>query len=69
MKLAFIELWLAKLRLENPPIEDKNTRVCSEHFLPEDYVTNVLPGHGPSKKTMKPQAVPSRVLLRNTCKA
>ena len=47
----------AKLRLENPPIEDKNAR--GEHFLPEDYVTSVLPGHGPSKKTLKPQAVPS----------
>jgi len=45
--------------VENPPIEDRNTRVCSQHFLLEDYVTSVLPGHGPSKKTLKPEAVPS----------
>ena len=42
-----------------PPIEDRIARVCSQHFLPEDYVTSVLPGHGPSKKTLKPEAVPS----------
>jgi len=59
VKLAFIEEWLAKLRMENPPIEDRNARVCSQHFLPEDYVTSALPGHGPSKKTLKPEAVPS----------
>ena len=45
--------------MENPPIEDRNARVCSQHFLPEDYVTSVLLGHGPSKKTLKPEAVPS----------
>jgi len=45
--------------VENPPIEDRNTRVCSQHFLPEDYVTSVLPGYGPSKKALKPEAVPS----------
>jgi len=45
--------------MENPPIEDKNTRVCTQHFLPEDYATSMLPGHGPSKKTLKPEVLPS----------
>ena len=57
--MAFIEYSLAKLRVENLPIKDRNTRVCSQHFLPEDYVTSMLPEHGLSKKTLKPEAVPS----------
>ena len=51
--------WLAKLCLENPPINDKNARVCSMHFLPEDFTGSVLEGFGPSKKTLKPDSVPS----------
>ena len=38
---------------------DKNARVCSNHFLPEDFIGSVLEGFGPSKKTLKPDAVPS----------
>ena len=45
--------------MENPPIEDRNASICSQHFLPENYVSSVLPGHGPLKKTLKPEAVPS----------
>ena len=52
--------WLAKLRLENPPINDKNARVCSEHFFENDFVTAVLPGFGPAKPTLKPEAVPTK---------
>ena len=51
--------WLAKLRLENPPVNDKNVRVCSRHFLPEDFIGSVLEGLGPLKKMLKPYAVPS----------
>ena len=49
---------LAKLCLEDPPLDDKNTRVCSKHFLPEDFTGGVLEGFGPLKKTLKPDAVP-----------
>jgi len=51
--------WGSPQEAANFPMEDRNVRVCSQHFLPEDYVTSVLPGHGPSKKTSKPEAVPS----------
>ena len=51
--------WLAKLRLEDPPVSDKNAHVCSCHFLPEDFVNSMLEDFGPSKKTLKPDAVPS----------
>ena len=29
------------------------------HFLPEDFTGSVLEGFGPSKKTLKPDSVPS----------
>ena len=45
--------------MENPPVSDKNARVCSNHFLPEDFIGSVLEGFGPSKKTLKLDAVPS----------
>ena len=45
--------------MENPPLNDKNARVCFKHFLPEDFTGSVLEGFGPSKKTLKPNAVPS----------
>ena len=45
--------------MEDPPLDDKNARVCSKHFLPEDFTGGVLEGFGPSKKTLKPDAVPS----------
>ena len=45
--------------MENPPIYDKNARVCSDYFVPGDFVTSVLKGFGPSKRTLKPDAVPS----------
>ena len=35
-----------------------NARVCSKHFLPEDFTGDVLEGFGPSKKTLKPDAMP-----------
>ena len=50
---------LAKLHLEDLPVNDKNAQVCSSHFLPEDFVGGVLEGLGPWKKTLKPDAVPS----------
>ena len=45
--------------MEDPPINDKNARVCSNHFLPENFTGGVLEGFGPSKKTLNPDAVPS----------
>ena len=45
--------------MENPPLNDKNAHVCSQHFLPGDFTGSVLEGFGPSKKTLKLDAVPS----------
>ena len=45
--------------MEDPPLDDKNARVCSKHFLPEDFTGGVLEGFGPSKKMLKPDSVPS----------
>ena len=45
--------------MENPPVSDKNARVCSNHFLPKDFVGCIVEGFGPLKKTLKPDAVPS----------
>ena len=36
--------------MENPPVSDKNTRVCSNHFLLVDFIGSVLEGFGPLKK-------------------
>ena len=45
--------------MEDPPLNDKNARVCSNHFLPEDFTGGVLDGFGPLKKMLKVNAVPS----------
>ena len=45
--------------MEDPPLSDKNARVCSKHFLLKDFTGGVLEGFGPSKKTLKPNAVPT----------
>ena len=45
--------WLEKLRLVDPPIHEDNARVCSEHFT----VFPVLEGYGPSRRTLKADAV------------
>jgi len=58
--LYIILQWLAKLRLESPPINDKNACVCSEHFNEEDFVTAILPAFGPTKPTLKAEAVPTK---------
>ena len=49
--------WLEKLRLVDPPINNANTRVCSQHFN-NQFVSPVLEGYGPSQCTLKPDAVP-----------
>ena len=51
--------WLEKLRLVDPPIYKVNARVCSEHFADTCYVSPVLEGHGPFRRTLKPDAVPT----------
>ena len=43
--------------MENPPVNDKNAHVCSEHFYENDFVSAVLPGFGPTRPTLKPEAV------------
>ena len=45
--------------MKDPPLNDKNARVYSNHFLPEDFTGGVLDGFRPSKKTLKADAVPS----------
>ena len=47
------------MKLVNPPIYDKNARVCSDHFEEASYVTSVLAGFGPSRRTLKADAVPT----------
>ncbi|XP_045464103.1 THAP domain-containing protein 1-like [Harmonia axyridis] len=47
-----LEKWLLSMRRENL-IPSKGTRLCSEHFLPEDFVVNF------GRKTLKHDAVPS----------
>ena len=37
-----------------------NARVCSHHFMADDYVKPVLPGFGPKKPQLKDSAVPTR---------
>ena len=49
--------WLNNLRLEDPPIYDSNTRVCSHHFILEDFVSSAVPGFGPKRAMLKPDAV------------
>ena len=43
----------------DPPIYEANARVCSEHFSKTCYVSSVLEGFGPSRRTLKPDAVPT----------
>ena len=52
--------WLSKLRLENPPISNRNARVCSDHFKKDNFVGSIVPGFGPTKRTLKPDAAPTK---------
>ena len=36
-----LKAWLAALKLVNPPVHDKNTCICSEHFLPDCFTTSM----------------------------
>ena len=56
--LFFIK-WLDKLRLVDTPIYEANARVCSDHFSEDCYVSSILKGFGPSRRTLKPDAVPT----------
>ena len=47
------------MKLVDPPIYDKNARVCSDHFEETSYVSSVLAGFGPSRRTLKADAVPT----------
>ena len=47
------------MKLVDPPIYDKNGRVCSDHFEETSYVSSVLAGFGPSRRTLKADAVPT----------
>ena len=52
----------------NPPIHDANARVCSQHFNDNDFVSPVLEGYGPSRHTLKPDAVPTLFSFTSTPK-
>uniref|UniRef100_A0A8C4N815 THAP-type domain-containing protein n=1 Tax=Eptatretus burgeri TaxID=7764 RepID=A0A8C4N815_EPTBU len=55
-----LKRWVRVLRVKNPIIT-KNSRLCSEHFLPEDYkrdLCNELLGRRPVRR-LKDDAVPS----------
>ena len=47
------------LRLKDPPIYDSNARVCSHHFIEQDFVSGAIEGFGPKRPTLKPEAVPT----------
>ena len=51
--------WLDKLRLVDPPIQDSNARVCSQHFSEDCFVSAVISGFGPSRRSLKAEAVPT----------
>ena len=51
--------WFLVLHLTDVSINDANARICSDHFIREDYIQPVSSGFGPSKPTLKPDAVPS----------
>ena len=58
---TLLKVWLAKLRLEDPPIKE-TSRVCSEHYADEcfkwDLKSELMSGAKP-KRTLKPNAVPT----------
>jgi len=43
----------------NPPIYDKNACICSNHFEEASYITSVLAGFSPSRRTLKADAMPT----------
>ena len=43
----------------DPPIYEANAHVCSEHFSKTCYILSVLGGFGPSRRTLKLDAVPT----------
>ena len=47
------------MKLVDPSIYDKNTCTCSDHFEETSHVSSVLAGFGPSKWTLKADAVPT----------
>ena len=75
MKLSPCLIGLAKLHLEDPLLHENNAWVCYKYFLSEDFTGGVLEGFRPSKKMLKPDAVPSvfcyvsPTKLRKTSKA
>ena len=49
--------WLENLQLVDPPIHEANAHICSDHFVEVCYVLSVTEGVGPSRQTLKPDAV------------
>ena len=49
--------WLEKLRLVDPPTHETNACVCSDHFTETCYVSSALEGFGPSRRTLKSDAL------------
>ena len=45
------------MKLVHPPMYDKNARVCNDHFEETSYVSSGLAGFGPSRWTLKEDAV------------
>ena len=58
---ALLEKWLAKLRLEDPPLKE-TSRLCSAHFTDDcferDLKAELMPGTK-SKRILKADAVPT----------
>ena len=60
--------WLNNLRLEDPSIYDSNARVCSHHFIMEDFVSSAVLGFGPKREMLKPDTVPTVFCFSNPAK-
>ena len=54
--------------MEDPPIYDNNSRVCSHHYTEQDFVSSVVEGFGQKRATLKLDAVPTVFYFLNPAK-
>ena len=54
--------------MEDPPIYDNNSCVCSHHFTEQDFVSSVVEVFGPKRATLKSDAVPTVFYFLNPAK-
>ena len=54
--------------MEDPPIYDNNTCVCSHHFTEKDFVSSIVEEFGPKRAMLKLDAVPTVFCFLNPAK-